>query len=300
MQELHLVGFTADFDGLIFSVRRGAKSGSYRVSVDEALIDAVAELRRVADERHGEPDTAAGDRIAPPPAAARQPAPRRDGPSALSPRQIQDRIRTGWSVEAVADEAGTSTDWIQRFAHPVLAELDAVVARARDAWVVKARAGRSSLPLAAAVRRNLLDRSVRPTGGVDTGWSAFLLEPGAWVVRFDYDGPNGPQRAEWLFDGTSGDLMARDRKAADLGFVAPPRPAPVARAAKPEPEPEPEPSEIDTAVGVGAESLAPHAEDEPPPRPARSPRRKATTAASEPPLELVEPPAAGPARRRAR
>ena len=44
MQDLHLVGFTTDRRHLIFSARRGAKSGSFLVPVDEELVSVVAEL----------------------------------------------------------------------------------------------------------------------------------------------------------------------------------------------------------------------------------------------------------------
>ena len=45
VQKLHLVGFTTDHEGLILSTRRGARSGSYRVVVDEELATAVEEAR---------------------------------------------------------------------------------------------------------------------------------------------------------------------------------------------------------------------------------------------------------------
>ena len=45
MQKLHMVGFTTDHRGLIFSIRRGAKSGGYVVNVDAAIIEAVDELK---------------------------------------------------------------------------------------------------------------------------------------------------------------------------------------------------------------------------------------------------------------
>jgi Protein of unknown function (DUF3071) len=302
MQDLHLVGFTADFDGLIFSVRKGAKSGSYVVAVDEALLDAINEARRLAAARRGELEPA-GE----PPAAPtweRSGARATGGPSMLSPRQIQDRIRAGWSVDQVADEAGTSADWIWRFARPVLAELDHVVARARAGTMVKARAGRSTLPLEAAVRRNLLDRGVRPPGGVDTGWSTFLLEPGSWVVRFEYDAPAGAQRAEWLYDGTTGDLTARDRKATDLGFVGPPRTPPTPGADLEDDAPPADGGagtdlEDDATPADGAAAPPPHG---PPaagpgkraPRP-RKPKPPPVTGVEE--LELVEPPRPNPPER---
>jgi hypothetical protein len=289
MQELHLVGFTADFDGLIFSVRKGAKSGSYVVAVDEALLDAINELRRLAGARRGELEPAGQ----PPsgPSEERGGARGTGGPSTLTPRQIQDRIRAGWSVDQVADEAGTASDWVWRFARPVLAELEYVVARARAGTMVKARAGRSTLSLEAAVRRNLLDRGVRPSGGVDTGWSAFLLEPGSWVVRFEYDAPAGAQRAEWLYDGSTGDLTARDRRATDLGFVGKPR-TPSAPEADVEADTPPEAGAAGSLpAGPASSPVAGPAKRAPRPRQPKPP----VTGVEE--LELVEPPRPTPPKR---
>jgi len=45
VQKLHMVGFTTDHQGLIFSVRRGAKSGGYVINVDAAVIEAIDELK---------------------------------------------------------------------------------------------------------------------------------------------------------------------------------------------------------------------------------------------------------------
>ena len=49
MQQLHLVGFTTDHDGLIYSARRGAKSGSFVIELDDDLVDTIEELLRLRD-----------------------------------------------------------------------------------------------------------------------------------------------------------------------------------------------------------------------------------------------------------
>src|SRR5687767_11165671 len=98
VQQLHLVGFTTDLDSLIFSGRKGAKSGSFVLPLDEDLLGTIAEAvrRRVAD---GEDIEVPVEILGP---AA--PTPRRQ--SQLSPREIQDRLRAGRSLEAIAAEAG--------------------------------------------------------------------------------------------------------------------------------------------------------------------------------------------------
>ena len=101
MQQLHLVGFTTDHRGLVFSVRRGAKSGSYVVPLD-------GELCAIVDEFRGRSD--------------RSTTARRGTESGLSVREVQSRLRRGSSIAEVARVAGVDESWVERFASPVLAE----------------------------------------------------------------------------------------------------------------------------------------------------------------------------------
>lgn len=210
MQKLHLVGFTPDFDGLIFSTRKGAKSGGFVVPLDAGLMKQIAEADRLRDgaaalEKNG-----------------RLGSPRLVRPeSALSPREMQDRIRAGWSIEEVAAEAGVDLDWVARFASPVLAEMERILDRARATTYQKARAGLSGLPLGAAVRRNVAERSVRlEDDAADDGWSAFQLDEAQWVVRFAYRSRGREQQAEWLYEADADEISSRNRLGSQLAYVA--------------------------------------------------------------------------------
>src|SRR6476469_8612360 len=55
--------------------------------------------------------------------------------SALSPREIQTRIRSGESLEDVAKVAGIPLDRVERFAAPVIAEREYVAAQAMSSSV---------------------------------------------------------------------------------------------------------------------------------------------------------------------
>src|SRR5438270_10832500 len=85
-----MVGFTTDHRGLILSVRRGAKSGRYVVNVDDALLDAVDEVRAERAEE-ANAATEAGTRQRP--------------ESARSVREMQVRLRRGLTIDHVAREA---------------------------------------------------------------------------------------------------------------------------------------------------------------------------------------------------
>lgn len=222
MQKLHLVGFTADFDGLIFAARKGAKSGSFVVPIDGRLLQQIAEAERHRD---------GGGRGS----VARDTTPRLTRPeSSLGPREMQDRIRSGWTLDEVAAEAGVDHDWVRRFAAPVLAEVAQVIDRAQGATFDKPRVGASALPLAASVRRNVVERGVRlAEDELAEGWAAWQLDDERWLVRFAYRSRGRLQEAEWAFDPDGGELVSRNRLASQLGHVAAGRrrpPAPVRRA----------------------------------------------------------------------
>src|SRR4051794_52921 len=167
MQKLHLVGFTPDLDGLILSTRKGAKSGSFVVSIDAAVLEQLTETRS-----------------APTPSSSRtngsraHAAPRTSRPdSQLGPREMQELLSGGWSLEEVAVEAGVDVDWVSRFAAPVLAEMSRVLDQALTCTFDRPRVGPSALPLAASVRRNIAERGVRFTDeDFAVAWRAHQLD----------------------------------------------------------------------------------------------------------------------------
>src|SRR5205807_7690741 len=91
-------------------------------------------------------------------APSRAPRPR----STLTPREIQGRLRAGRSIEEVAAEAAVDTEWIDKFAAPIIAEQAKIVERARGLTYVKPRLGMSAEPLGRAVAWNLASRGVTP------------------------------------------------------------------------------------------------------------------------------------------
>ncbi len=215
MQQLHLVGYTTDHDSLIFSTRKGAKSGSFVLPLDERLLATIGDAvrRRLAD---GEELDVPAEVLAPSAAPRRQ--------SLLSPREIQDRLRAGRSLEEIATIAGVGEEWVARFAAPVEAERLQVVGRARGLVYAKPRRGESGELLGLSVRWNLADRGVRLTNDeFDDGWSAYQVADHAWMVTFTFESRKRMQEAEWEVDLASGDLVGRNRLASDLGYIEPGR-----------------------------------------------------------------------------
>lgn len=200
--------FSPELGGLVLAARRGSRTGGFYVTVDDALL---AEIDRARQPEEPAP--------APAPASARTQV-----ASRLSPREIQARLRAGRSIEEVAAEAGVSTEWVDRWAAPVLAEQAAAVARAGQSVLHTPRRGPSDRPLEASVIRNLAERGVSlGTEEMQAAWSARHLADTDWLITFRFRNRGRPMAAEWMVNLANGALTARNRLAAELGFIEPGR-----------------------------------------------------------------------------
>jgi len=118
--------------------------------------------------------------------------------SALRPRDIQARIRSGESPEEVAEAARTTVERIMPFAGPVLAEREHVAGRAQ-ASTVRRRSGEGggARTLGEAVAAHLRGRNVDPD---DVEWDAWRREDGRWALVGGFDAEERSGTAELTFD----------------------------------------------------------------------------------------------------
>jgi hypothetical protein len=249
VQQLHLVGFTTDRRGLIFSVRRGAKSGGYTIAVDDDLFNAIDDARAWLAEAVAEEHEAARSTLDERPE------------SQLSVREVQSRLRQGWSIDEVATDAGVDPAWVARFAAPVLTEQAEVIRAVRAARLTK-RTGVSGAALGDAVYRNLAERGCSPPRDqLDRQWSARQLSEGLWEVTFAYTFRRREHNVRWSYDVEHNKVAPRDRLASLLGFRpgGPPAPRPT----------RPRPMAVASATDV----------DEPPPPKRRAKDQKRLVAA---------------------
>ncbi|MCR1781524.1 DUF3071 domain-containing protein [Nocardioides carbamazepini] len=215
-------------------------------------------------------------------AAVRGESPRRletSMSSSIRPREIQTRIRSGESAEAVAEAAGTSVDAIMPYVAPVLAEREHVAARAQKASVRRtpgeSQGGATpngsvqSRVLGDAVAGHLRGRGGDPDTVV---WDAYRRDTGRWVLtgtfdtserggvaRFTYDAPGNyvlsdNDDARWLIgdvlpaaEPTRDDLQqVRERR-----LAAVPEELPLGDLTDPEVD-----QALDLATGEAAEPLS--------------------------------------------
>ncbi len=204
-----------------------AKRGDMVLEIDDRLLEAIDKAHRLRS--HDE-----GHRLQ----SAALPTKRddRNGEATvqrLSPREIQQRLRAGESVAALARSSGTDEAWIRRFAAPVLAEQAKVVDRARTLTLTKRGVGPSGATLGPAVAANVIDRGVPLTlPELEAAWSAYQHPEGGWRVTFTFRLRGRRQTAEWEIDPDTGDLAAGNKMASELGWREPGRRLPHPKPAK--------------------------------------------------------------------
>jgi hypothetical protein len=232
MPKLFLVGITPDHRGLVLSDHARAKRGDMVLEIDDRLLEAIEKANRLRTQDEG----ARLESNALP--SKRGPVGDDDNGSVtrLTPREIQQRLRAGESVAALARSSGTDEAWIRRFAAPVLAEQAKVVERARSVTFHKRGTGPSGAALGPSVAANVIDKGVPLTlPDLEAGWGAYQHPEGGWRVTFTFPLRGRRQTAEWEIDLATGELAARNKLATELGWRESakklPQPKPVKAAA---------------------------------------------------------------------
>ena len=130
--------------------------------------------------------------------------------SALRPRDIQARIRSGETPEAVAQAAQTTVDRIMGFAGPVLAERAHIADRAQRASVRRKAGEGPARVLGDAVAEQLRSRNVDPDS---VEWDAWRREDGRWALVADYRHGERSKHAEFVFDDPGRFVVAENDEA---------------------------------------------------------------------------------------
>lgn len=99
--------------------------------------------------------------------------------SALNPREIQQRIRSGESLAQVAEAAGVPEAKIAPFADPVLAEREHIAGLARDSLLRQRGDGINNRSLAAVITQRMLSRRLDFD---DLIWDAYRLPDRTWRI----------------------------------------------------------------------------------------------------------------------
>lgn len=209
---LKAVGVSPDGSSVLLARTAGAATPTFRLSIDEQLVGA---LEQAQSNRRA--STRAKDQLElPPPIPARV-------ESKLTVAEIQNHLRQGRSVEAIAKKAGVDPLWVQRWAGPIVWERAGTATKARRAYLSRARGGISRVSLGDAVAMNLKERGLRIEGAeFESSWdSTKKSRSDRWVVTFSFTHRAREQKARWEFDPETGDLTSLDKLANEIGWVPP-------------------------------------------------------------------------------
>lgn len=139
---------------------------------------------------------------------------------ALTPREIQQRIRSGATQEEVAAEAGVEVAQIASFVGPALAERGFYLQQAKTAPLRRAGQTAGHRPLEAVVMENL-----RRISETEVEWDAFQLERRRWVISLSLFTVG--RQAEFIYEQTGRFSVAHNRDAQWLiGDIVENSPAP--------------------------------------------------------------------------
>lgn len=207
MQDLRLVGVHDDGEHLLLS---GTGGEMFQLPIDEALRAAAS--RPAAKAASG--------------AAAE--------PIAMSPRDIQARIRGGATAAEVAELSGIPLAKVQRYEGPVLAEREYVAQQARKVEVATPSAGHDSYrsyfgdqpaTLDDMVTHRLRIHGIEPS---TAEWDSWRRPDGSWNVVVRFEAKSGAHAAigeeppaMWTFSPARKSLQNANRWAQQLSELEP-------------------------------------------------------------------------------
>lgn len=152
--------------------------------------------------------------------------------SALTPREIQARIRSGESLADVARAAGVSEEGIEPYAGPVIAEREHIVLLARTAPVRRRGETGSQRQLGDTIADRLAGHGIEAE---QLTWDAWRNEDRRWTVQVSWPTDDDIAHAAFEFDQRGRFSVATDERARILIDEVPPPPQP--RPGDPDAEP---------------------------------------------------------------
>ena len=140
-------------------------------------------------------------------------APKRTS-STISPREIQEAIREGASIEELVEKHDADYAYIEKFAQPVIDELAHVVATAKAVRINLA--GDRFSDVTQIEFGDLISRRLAATGAKDATWTSHRQDQSTWLVTVRFELPQGRGHATWSFDPRKLTLAPENESALSL------------------------------------------------------------------------------------
>lgn len=117
--------------------------------------------------------------------------------SALTPREIQNRIRGGMALDEVAAEAGVTVERIELFAGPILAERENAADLARQSGVRRKGESTAHRTLGEVVAQAVQGLGLDPD---EVAWDAWRNQDRRWTVQVVWTHQDTTTEAHFRFD----------------------------------------------------------------------------------------------------
>lgn len=116
----------------------------------------------------------------------------------LSPREIQEEIRVGRSIEDIVQASGAPVDYVMKFAQPVLDELNHAVLNALTVRL-EVPGDRFNNPTTREFGEIIKARLAASGAGIEK-WSAMKAPEQGFYIYCEYELDNRQFKATWLYD----------------------------------------------------------------------------------------------------
>ncbi|BAU95207.1 hypothetical protein N24_0945 [Corynebacterium suranareeae] len=205
MREIFLVSGDSTESSLVFKTSEEDGAEEFFIAVTDELHAILAGHRPV--DADVEPDTTVEAAPAPlepvttvtaieEPREEKELDSRISAPLTMSPREIQIRIRSGASIEELAEENGVTEARIEPYAHPVLLERARIAELAKQSHPIREN-GPAKLTLWEILATAFATRGHDLTAST---WDAYKDATNQWIVRVDWKAGLSDNYAEWTLN----------------------------------------------------------------------------------------------------
>lgn len=116
----------------------------------------------------------------------------------ITPREIQEEIRNGASIDQLMKDSGATFEFIEKFAAPVIAELEHIVNSALSVRLTIA--GDRYNDSTQIEFGEIISGRLITSGATALSWIAKKIEPNSWLIIANYNLNGAPGSAAWAFD----------------------------------------------------------------------------------------------------
>lgn len=137
--------------------------------------------------------------------------------SSVTPRDIQDRVRSGQSIAEIIAETGGDLGFVEMFALPVMDELEHMIASARSVRLTVA--GDRFSDDSQIEFGDLIDRRLADSGATKLSWTSKRTESATWIISLVFEIGGNYGSAAWSFDPRKVEITPEDETASALAVL---------------------------------------------------------------------------------